>query len=101
MGIAQPEFDIVPGPARVLGGDPDERLADVEPGDPVGAEPGKLDRQISGTGRNLQDLRAGRQPIGEHARGAAEILDVARGILGVLMRDDAFHADAPIGLCPS
>ncbi len=73
-------------------------LADVKPGDLVGAELGEFDRQKSGPGGNLKDLRACGQAICDHPRSAAEILDIACGILGVPIGDEAFHSDAPIGL---
>jgi hypothetical protein len=49
----------------ILGCDPDKGRADIQTGDPVRAEPCQLDRQISGTRSDFQNMSAERQAIGD------------------------------------
>src|SRR5262245_63657208 len=71
--IAEPKIHADARPRGGITRDADERSADVEAGDPIGSELGKLDGEIAGSRCDLQDVRVRGKLRGDALGGRLEI----------------------------
>jgi len=95
-GIALAELGIDGRPGRLLGCHADERSADVDAGDPIVSELGKLDREIAGARRHFEHTRARRHLRGDPPGAGLEVGSKLCGILGVPARQHSLPREASI-----
>ena len=100
--VALPELHGDARLAGVLARDVNERLADVERGHPVAAEPRQLDGEVAGTGRHLQDRGAVGEPGRDLGRLPPPRGDLAGGAAQPRIPPchDPLHGQAPVSLSP-
>src|SRR5262249_17042207 len=96
-GVALLEFDIDAGGRGVFARHANERVADVEAGDPK-AEPREVDREIARAGGDLEDVCAGRQAARDSLGGGLEVVGRLGGVLGVPGRQHSLHRNAAVWL---
>src|SRR6266487_920280 len=89
--VSMPKVDADTRFARVLAGDANKGMADVEARDSVIAHPGNFYRQVSGTGGHLKHLHSWLEAVSYGACAFPGSTHVVRRVPGVPRGDDAFH----------
>src|SRR5579872_520405 len=96
--VALAKIDLDPATGAVPLGKPDEGAADVESGDIVSAERGKLDCEITWAGRHFQNPATGGEPIRHSPCERLEILHRFLGHGGIPLGDETLHSQTFVGL---